>query len=981
MLDPASPQPTSWHHVDVDETLSQLQSDSDQGLSDAAVHQRQQQFGLNELTDRGGVSPWRILWGQITSIMVVILILAGLIAAFLGDLEDTLVIFALVIINTLIGFNQEYRAERSMAALKQMAVPLVRVRREGRVQDLPAPQLVPGDIVLLEAGNRVPADGRVLHSASLHVQEAALTGESVPVAKIATTLAAGEIALGDRRNMLYLGTEVTRGRAEMVVTATGMRTELGKIADLIQTVQDDPTPLQRRLEQLGKQLATLALVIVALVFVLGLLRGDPLDLLLLTAISLAVAAVPEGLPATVTIALSLGAQRMLARNALIRKLPAVETLGSVTTICSDKTGTLTENRMTVTVLDIAGAQFELAGAAALPIPQLEERPGLELLLAGAALANDAQPSVPLAEDPADILGDPTEVALIVASNRQGMHKTHLDHLLPRVAEAPFDSERKRMTTLHRLPPGQPRRGNLGEGSARREPPVPDAPTPQIADFLADLAAILQIGRGSAAGLQIGRGSAAGSPAPIIGFTKGAVDGLLEVADRAWLRDREVPLDDELRERILTANARMAANGLRVLGVAYRAWEEIPAEDGPAALERNLVIVGMIGMIDPARPEVRAAVQTCREAGIHVKMITGDHPATAAAIARELGILFQFGRGSAGAPWARPEVGRTHPPALPGLGREGRGGSLLGVDLDGMDDAALRDALEDVAVFARVAPEHKLRIVQALQAQGEIVAMTGDGVNDAPALKQADIGVAMGITGTDVTKEAAKMVLRDDNFATIVAAVAEGRVVYANIRKFIRYLLTGNVAEIAVMLLSPFLGMPLALLPLQILWINLLTDGLPALALGVEPAERDVMRQPPRSPGDSILGRGMGQQIAVNGLVLALLALGVGYWAWRAGNPHWQTMVFTTLTFGQMAAVLTLRADGESFFRLGIRRNPLLIAAVTLTVILQLAVTYLPFLQGLFGTMPLTATDAAICIGVGVGMLLWIELMRLVWPRR
>lgn len=776
--------------------------------------------------------------------------------------------------------------------------------------------------MLVEAGNRIPADGRLLVSVGLQVQEAALTGESVPATKQATTLAEADIALGDRRNMLYMATEVSTGRGEFVVTATGMHTELGKIADLIQSVQSEETPLQRRLDQLGKQLALLAVVIVILVFVLGVVRGDSIELLLLTAISLAVAAVPEGLPATVTIALSLGAQRMLKRNALIRKLPAVETLGSVTTICSDKTGTLTENRMTVTVLDIAGTKIELQGEKALPIPNLHNRPGLAFLLAGAALCNDAKPRFEDAEKPDDILGDPTEIALVVASSRQGMHKIALDRTFPRVAEDPFDSDRKRMTTLHRRPQTD---GNANAENSTEE---------QIAKLIIDLDMV---------GASI-----------YCAFSKGAVDGLLDISSHAWLDDNVVELDDTLCQRILEANSDMARNGLRVLGMGYRLLDEIPQEvmaGNVDALEGNLVLVGMIGMIDPARPEVRDAVKTCKEAGIRVKMITGDHPATAVAIARELGIADENDR------------------------------VIIGVELNKMEDQELDEALEEVSVFARVAPEHKLRIVKALQANGEIVAMTGDGVNDAPALKQAEIGVAMGITGTDVTKEAGDMVLRDDNFATIVAAVREGRVVYANIRKFIRYLLTGNVAEIIVMLVTPFLGMPLALLPLQILWINLLTDGLPALALGIEPAESDIMRQPPRSPTESILGRGMGWQIGISGLFLAILSTAVGYWAWSNNNPDWQTMIFTTLTFGQMAAVLSLRSDSESFFRFGIRRNPMLIGAVALTLGLQVAVTYVPFLQGLFETTPLTRFDMLICVITGIIMLLGVEAEKAIFHRK
>ena len=914
MTDPNLLSDTVWHTLSVQDSLEQLQADAKRGLTTEDAQRRLAAVGRNELIDKGGPSAWKILWGQLTSIMVVVLIAAGFIALFLGDFEDTIVIFALVIINTLIGFNQEYRAEKSMAALKQMAVPTVLVRRDGTVRELPAPELAPGDIVLVEAGNRIPADGRLIVGAGLQIQEASLTGESVPVAKSMAALANADMAVGDRRNMVFMGTDVSNGHGEFVVTSTGMHTELGKIADMMQGAGTEETPLQRRLDQLGKQLAALALIIVVIVFILGWTRGENLEIMFLTAVSLAVAAVPEGLPATVTIALSLGAQRMLQRKALIRRLPAVETLGSVTVICSDKTGTLTENRMAVTVLDVAGNQVVLQGEQALPIPNLHDQPGLAFLLAGGALCNDAKPQHDFATDPDEILGDPTEVALVVASNRQGMHKTALDGYFERVSEHPFDSDRKRMTTLHHRP------GSRDELAAASD---------QVQELFNDL-------------------THAG-PSAYIAWTKGAADGMLDIATHVWEGNRVRPLNDEVRDRILRANAELARNGLRVLGIGFRLLDVVPPEveqGHTEALEHDLTLVGLVGMIDPARPEVRDAVQTCKEAGIHVKMVTGDHPATAAAIARELGIAVD---GDA---------------------------SVTGIELNRLEDAELAQTLKGVNVFARVAPEHKLRIVRSLQSEGDIVAMTGDGVNDAPALKQAEIGVAMGITGTDVTKEAADMVLRDDNFATIVAAVREGRVVYANIRKFIRYLLTGNVGEIFVMLISPFLNMPLALLPLQILWINLLTDGLPALALGVEPAETDVMRQPPRSPTESILGRGMGWQIIVGGIWLGILSLTMGFWQYHIGNPDWKTMVFTTLTFGQMAAALTLRSESESFFRFGIRQNPALIGAVALTVVLQLAVTYIPFLQNLFETRPLTASEMLTCIGLGTLMFVGLEVMRI-----
>jgi P-type Ca2+ transporter type 2C len=889
-----------WYALETYEVLRQYGTDAAQGLSAAEATRRLIQHGPNELVERGLKSPWRIIWEQLTATMVVILIVAAAISAAMGDEQDTIVILAIVVLNAILGFSQEYRAERAMAALKQLAVPTVKVRRDDHVQQLAARDLVPGDIVLLEAGNLVPADGRVIVSANLRVQEAALSGESEPVDKVAHALNATNLALGDRRNMAYMGTVVAYGRGQMVVTHTGMRTELGAIAALLQTMAQEPTPLQRRLDQLGRTLAIAALAIVGLIFVLGLLRGEQLKLMFLTAVSMAVAAVPEGLPAVVTIALALGAQRMLARRALIRKLSAVETLGSVTVICSDKTGTLTENRMTVTVLDVAGRCVALAdllpSAGATTSANgshapFDAKPALELVLAGAALCNDALIEHSDTGDDGDrIVGDPTEGALIVAAVRMGLTKTDLEAMFPRVAEAPFDSTRKRMTTVHTtpaLPPTLPSRlGTLWDNML-----------------------------GTDGGHHY------------IAFTKGAVDSLLEVSSSIWVAGRIEPLTASARERIAAANDRLAQAGMRVLGVAFRPLATLPAAE-PVLLEHDLIFVGMLGMIDPARPEVKQAVQTCQTAGIRPIMITGDHPLTARAIARELGIA--------------------------------DGGYILtGPELDRLSAAELEAIVEKVPVYARVSPEHKLTIVQALQAKGHIVAMTGDGVNDAPALKKADIGVAMGITGTDVTKEAADMVLRDDNFATIVAAVAEGRVIFDNIRKFIKYLTTTNAGELWVMLLAPLIGMPLPLLPLQILWVNLVTDGLPALALSAEPAERDTMRRPPHAPNEHIFARGLGRHILWVGLLMGLVVLGVGYGYWHAGGAQWQTMVFLTITLAQLAHVLAIRSDRDSLFRIGLWSNRPLLGAVTLTFVLQLAVVYVPFLQGFFTTMALSARDLAI----------------------
>jgi Ca2+-transporting ATPase len=864
--------------------VSLLGTDFEAGLTPAEAQRRLAEEGLNELVERGVKSPWLILWEQLTGLMVVILIVAAVVSGALGDWKDAIAILAIVVLNAVLGFSQEFRAEKAMAALKQLAVPTVKVRRDGHVVEISARELVPGDLVLLEAGALVPADGRLLESINLRVEESALTGESEPVEKVDRTLDRTELPVADRVNMVYMGTVVTYGRGVAVIVATGMNTELGRIAELIQTVEREPTPLQRRLEQLGRGLALAALAIVAIVFVLGLLRGEDWQLMLLTAISMAVAAVPEGLPAVVTIALALGAQRMLKREALIRKLPAVETLGSVTVICSDKTGTLTENRMTVTVLDVLGEtqQVDTLLQKGIPVANAELLPGqrpavrsLGLLAKAAALCNDASLE-PTPEGGYRAVGDPTEGALVVAAAELGLVKAELDQRWPRLSEMPFSSERKRMTTVHRV---------------GVTPEQTDAPW-CCGDYVA--------------------------------FAKGAVDSLLEISEQVWTGDEEVPLTDEMRARILAANDSLAAQGQRVLGVAFRPLDEEPEAVDEGGLEQEMTFIGLVGMIDPPRPEVRQAVATAKAAGIRPVMITGDHPLTARQIAWELEIAAD----------AQPLTGR---------------------ELAQMSVDDLEEVVDQVAVYARVSPEHKLKIVQALQDRGQIVAMTGDGVNDAPALKKADIGVAMGITGTDVSKEAADMVLLNDNFATIVAAVKEGRTIYDNIRKFIKYTLTSNAGEIWVMLLAPLAGMPLPLLPLQILWINLVTDGLPGLALSVEPAERDTMRRPPYDPQESIFGQGLGRHVAWVGLLMGLVSLAMGYWTWRSGWEHWQTMLFTTLTLSQMGHALAVRSRA-SLFKVGLLSNRALLGAVLFTFALQMAVVYVPFLQGLFKTQALSAGE-------------------------
>jgi P-type Ca2+ transporter type 2C len=908
----------AWHTSEAAEVLRALGTDAASGLSKEEAARRLEERGANELEDRGTRSPWAILWEQFISTMIVILIVAALASALLGDYEDSIAIAIIVVLNAALGFGQEYRAERAMAALQQLSAPRVRVRREDRVRQISARELVPGDVVLLEAGNLVPADGRLLEAANLRVQEAALTGESEPVEKNPAALEEEDTPLGERADIVYSSTVVAMGRGLFVVTETGMATELGKIASMIQTTDREQTPLQRRLNQVGKVLAFAALAIVGVVFALGLLRGEDLEVMFLTAVSLAVAAVPEGLPAVVTIALALGAHRMFKRRALIRKLPAVETLGSVTVICSDKTGTLTQNRMTATVLDAAGHTVELGegsfvdskpGPDGRTPPAVSDDPTLALLLAGSALCNDA-----LLEDHEEddfrAVGDPTEGALVVAAAREGLKKPDIEGALPRVGEVPFDSGRKRMTTVHEVVSGSG------------------------LETLEVLKSVLNVVQGSAS---------------YIAFTKGAVDSLLEISSEVWSGEGQVePLNEGWQERISAANEQLAGDGIRVLGVGLR---RLRSFDGIGKeLERDLTFLGIVGMIDPPRSEAKDAVETCRRAGIRPVMITGDHPLTARHIATELGIA-----------------------------QDKR--ILTERDLSSLPGEDLVDLVEEVPVYARVSPEHKLDIVEALQEKGHIVAMTGDGVNDAPALKKADIGVAMGVTGTDVSKEAADMVLTDDNFATIVAAVEQGRVIYDNIRKFIKYLLTSNSAEILVMLVGPFLGLGLPLLPLQILWINLVTDGPPALALSAEPAEQGIMRRPPRPPGESVFARGLGRHVVWVGVLMALVSLATGLWYSQIAPEIWQTMVFTTLTLSQLSHVMAIRSGNESLFRVGLLSNKPLLGAVALTFVLQLLAIYTPLFQRFLETEALPLAHLAIAVALSTIIFWAVEVEKWLGRRK
>ena len=920
-------QPNQWHTLEIPDLLHSLNSNPENGLDATEVEQRLNLYGKNKLSGRQSRTPITIIIDQLTNPLVLLLIGAASLSLILGKTVDALAVFAIVVLNAILGFIQEYRAENAIAALQSLSSPNVRVRRQSTVQEIPAEQLVPGDIILLEAGNTVPADARLIESASLRVQEAALTGESEAVEKEAGIISRPDTPLGDRRGMVFMGTAVTYGRGTAVIVETGMKTELGLVAGLISNIRAEPTPLQKRMAQLGRTLALTVLAIVVAAFSIGTFRGEDPILMFQTAISVAVAAVPEGLPAVVTIVLAMGAQRMLKRKALVRKLPAVETLGSVTVICSDKTGTLTENRMTVTVLDVAGNTLEFEEAVDRGKPYLlssdqtiNSQWESHFLLTGVGtLVNDAvlQGSDESCED-CKVIGDPTEAALLVAAARLGMWQQYLNGHFPRIGEVPFTSERRRMSTLHR-------QGSYQSMSM-------EDPTSKLSKLFP-------------------------TPDSILLMAKGGVDSLLEVTDRLWVNGSIIALDQEWKDRILLANEKMAGRGLRVLGIAYRPIElEIKSNSDsmveyPQEIESQLIFIGMIGMMDPPRQEVYQAVQNAKQAGIRPVMITGDHPLTALQIAKMLSIADQT---------------------------DGR--VLTGQDLSVMDDLQLRKAVREVSVFARVSPEQKLTIVDALQSQGEIVSMTGDGVNDAPALRKADIGVAMGITGTDVSKEASAMVILDDNFATIVSAVEEGRQVYDNVRKFIRYTLGSNAGELMVMFFSPLIGLPSPLIPLQILWMNLVTDGFPGLALTLEPPEKDIMRRQPISPDENVFARGLGWYILRIGVIMAIVTLGFAYLFWSRGNPAWTTMVFSLLIFAQAWHALAMRSVNQSLFSLKFSTNPLLYAAIGLTFALQFAAIYWPPLQRLFGTVPLGITDLLITFAVSLIIPLWIEGEKLISRR-
>lgn len=880
-----------WHKRGIEEIFSELVT-SINGLSSEEARRRLQTYGPNELKEKKKKTPFIIFLDQFKDFMILVLIAAAIVSGIIGEPSDTVAIIVIVILNAVIGFVQEYRAEKAMAALKKMASPVATVIRDGKAMNIPSAEIVPGDIVLLEAGNVVPADLRLIEAVQLKIEEAALTGESVPVEKSIVVLKDEHLPLGDRKNMAYKGTIVTYGRGKGIVVATGMNTELGRIATMLQEEEEVKTPLQKRLQAFGKRLSVAVLAICAIVFLVGLIRGEEILRMLLTAISLAVAAIPEALPAVVTISLALGARKLVRQNALIRRLPAVETLGSVTYICSDKTGTLTLNRMTVEEIYVDGKVIKIQPSAVSTQPELHSS-ACALLMTALSLSNDAK-----LDANGKVIGDPTEIALFNIAKEIGFAKAEMEAIYPRVGEIPFDSDRKCMTTIHRV-----------TEETYRLP---------------------------------------GTSSDFISFTKGAIEVLIERSDNILTTDGIKPLD---KEELLRISEKMAGDGLRVLGVAMKTFESLPEDLTPENIEKGLTILGLIGIMDPPREEVKEAVKLCKSAGIKPVMITGDHPLTARVIAKRIGII------------ENQEDEQV----------------ITGKELDALSLEDFEKRVEHIRVYARVAPEQKLKIVKALQDRGQFVAMTGDGVNDAPALKRADIGIAMGITGTDVAKESAHMILLDDNFATIVKAVREGRRIYDNIRKFIKYLLTTNSGEIWTLFLAPFAGLPIPLLPIHILWINLMTDGLPALALSLEPEERDIMERPPRAPKESIFAHGLGLHAIWVGLLMAGIVLSLQAWAIKTGS-HWQTMVFTALCLTQLGHVLAIRSEKESFFKIGLMSNKWLLGAVLFSFLAQMATIYLPFLNPVFKTEPLTLYELFITLCLSSIVFIAVEIEKF-WKRR
>jgi Ca2+-transporting ATPase len=879
---------TRWYTLTVEESLKRLESDP-LGLSSDEAARRLEKFGLNELQVQGRVSPWAILLEQFKNVLIIILLLATALSAFLGHGVEAIAITVIVLFAVILGFIQEFRAERAIEALREMAAPYATVIRDGRDERVPAHDLVPGDLIVLSTGDKVPADSRLTEAVNLQTVEAALTGESAPVEKHSNPLHEETLPPADQRNMAFAGTAVTYGRGRALIVATGMSTEFGKIAKMLEEVDTAKTPLQKNLDRIGKSLARAAFAVVGVIVVLGLFRGQPFVEMLIFGIALAVAVVPEALPAVVTISLALGVKRMVRRNALIRRLPAVETLGSTSVICSDKTGTLTKDEMTVRRLYVAGHMVEVSGRGYEPSGNFSMNGSgvgtsepLSMLLRAAALASDARVEQRNGAGTWEVKGDPTEGALVVVAAKAGLNKPALDAQFSRISEIPFTAETKRMTTLHQTPGG------------------------------------------------------------VVAYAKGAPEVIVQSCVSQLTETGVVPLDDARRAEVLERARQMAGEALRVLAVAYK--PQATVKDA----ESDMTLLGLAGMIDPPRREAKAAVQKCEEAGIKVIMITGDHPLTAKAVAEELGLS---------------KAGRI----------------VNGAELEAMDDLQLEREVESIEVCARVSPAHKLRVVTALQNRGQVVAMTGDGVNDAPALKKADIGIAMGITGTDVSKEAAAMTLTDDNFASIVAAVEEGRGIFSNIKKYLMYLLSSNIGEIGLMAGATLAGLPLPLTAVQILYVNLATDGLPALALAVDPPERGLMQRPPRDARAGIFTRPVVLLMLVGGIWSAIVNLGLFVWTLNSGRPvaEAMTMTFVSLVLIQFFKAYNFRSDRHSVLRQPFANKWLNLAILWELVMLAL-ILYVPILEMTFGTVALPWWDwviilaAALTISPVLELTKWIE---------
>ena len=888
-----------WYKKSKEEVVSQLSTSTDKGLSNEEAQKRLEKYGPNALKEEGKQSMLSKIIAQFNDFLILILIVAAVISYFVGEKVDAVVIIAIVIVNAALGIYQEGKAEKSLEALKKMAAPSAKVLRNGNVEVIPSNNVVPGDIVILETGDVIPADLRLIESSNLKVEEASLTGESVPVEKDSNIIFDEDVSLGDRVNMAYSSTIVSYGRGKGVVVGTGHDTEIGKIATMIQTYDNEPTPLQRKLNQLGKFLGIVVIVVCLVVFGLGLYQGRDVLSMFMTSISLAVAAIPEGLAAIVTIVLALGMNRMVERNAIVKKLLSVETLGTTTYICSDKTGTLTQNEMTVVkvytddkIIDVSGIGYEPKGKFTIDGVEVENVTGsvnINTLLSIGTLCSDAR--LTETDDGYKILGDPTEGALVTLAEKAGIRQDDINQKYPRIEELPFDSDRKMMTTFHE-------------------------------NFI---------------------------PGKVVSFTKGAPDILISKSSSIYLNGEIVPFTEDLKKKVLDVNSKFSREALRVLAMAFRQYDSLPNEITTETIENNLIFVGLVGMIDPPREEAKEAIKKCKNAGIKTVMITGDYKETAFAIAKQLGMADHESQ------------------------------AMMGQELDNLTDEELREVVKEKRVYARVSPEHKVRIVDALKKNGEIAAMTGDGVNDALALKKADIGISMGITGTDVAKNTAEVILTDDNFASIVAAVEEGRIIYSNIKKFVFFLLSCNIGEVLVIFLSILLGFEVPLLPIQLLWLNLVTDSFPALALGMEKGDPEIMDIPPRDPDEPILDKDMIKALVVQSIAISAATLGAYIWGMRTYGTvnlyYARTITFATLITAELLRAYSSRSLNHSILKIGVFSNKTMVRSTLLAFALLLVVIYVPALQPIFDTFAMGLGDWSMVLLFSIIPLVFGELYK------